>query len=314
MVDPHKVGAHYAVSSLFENYGERSRVFCYDVEREDFRVQTAGRTKLILGKARVTSGITRKSAIVTFGVLHLGDHNVSGGIRDFRGEEAYANLVQEIGDVFRSADLPEVIRTVDKHFGLGTYSLKLLFRDELRKILDVILDQTLSETEAGHRGIYNQHASMMRFLSGMGIPLPEPLHASAKVALNAELRRAVSAKSLEAAAIRGLLEEGNTIGIPLESAVVGFALQKRIDAIANDFREKPDDLDHLRNLAEAVEMGHDLPFKVIFWGAQNICYTLLKSAYPGYLAKSREGDGQAAQWIGLFRAICGKLSILVPED
>jgi alpha-amylase/alpha-mannosidase (GH57 family) len=314
MVDLHKVGAHYAVSSLFENYGERSRIFCYDVEREDFRVQTAGRTKLLLGRARVTSGITRKSAVVSFGVLHMGDHNVSGGIRDFRGEEAYASLVQEIGDVFRSADLPEAIRAVDKHFGLGTYSLKLLFRDELRKILGIILDQTLSETEASHRGIYNQHANMMRFLSGMGIPLPDPLHASAKVALNAELRRAVSAENLEAAVIRGLLEEGNAIGAPLESAGIGFALQKRIDAIANDFREKPDDLELLRRFAEAVEMGRDLPFEVLFWGAQNIWYDLLKTAYPGFLAKSREGDEPAALWIGLFRAIGGKLSFLVPEE
>jgi hypothetical protein len=313
-VDLHKVGAHFAVSSLFENYGERSRIFCYDVQREDFRVQTAGRTKLILGKARVTSGITRKSALVSFGVLHLGDHNVSGGIRDFRGEEAYASLVQEIGDVFRSADLPETIRTVDKHFGLGTYSLKLLFRDELREILGIVLDQTLSETEANHTGIYNQHASMMRFLSGMGIPLPDPLHASAKVALNAGLRRAVSAETLEAAAIRGLLEEGNTIGIPLESAGIGFAIQKRIDAIANDFREKPDSLDLLRRFAGAVEVGQQLPFGVLFWGAQNIFYDLLQTAYPGFLAKSREGDEQAALWIGLFRAIGGKLSMLVPEE
>jgi hypothetical protein len=314
MVDLHKVGAHYAVSSLFENYGDRDRIFCYDVEREDFHVQTAGRTKLLLGRARVTSEITRKSAVVSFGVLHLGDHNVSGGIRDFRGEEAYASLVQEIGDVFRSADLPDAIRTVDKNFGLGSYSLKLLFRDELRKILGIILDQTLSETESSHRGIYNQHASMMRFLSGMGIPLPDPLHASAKVALNAELRRAVSAETLEASAIRGLLEEGNTIGIPLESAGVGFALQKRIDAIANDFREKPDDLNLLRRFAEAVEMGHDLPFEVLFWGAQNIWYDLLKTATPGFLAKSREGDEQAGLWIGLFRAIGEKLSFLVPEE
>jgi alpha-amylase/alpha-mannosidase (GH57 family) len=313
-VDLYKVAAHYAVSALFENYGERDRIFCYDVEREDFRVQTAGRMKLLLGRARVTSGITRESALVSFGVLHLGDHNVSGGVRGFQSEEAYESLTREIGDVFKGADLPEVIRTVDRQFGLGTYSLKLLFRDELRKILDILLDQTLSETVANHRGIYNQHASMMRFLSGMDIPLPEPLYASARVALNAELHRAVSAENLDASIIRGLLEEGASIGIPLESAGIGFALQKRIEAIANDFREKPDDLEGLRRFEEAVEMGHDLPIEVLFWGAQNIYGELLDAVYPGFLAKSREGDGQAALWIGLFRSIGKKLSFLVPEE
>jgi len=313
-VDLHKVAAHYAVSALFENYGERDRIYCYDVERHDIRVRTAGRTKLLLGRARVTSEITRKTAFVTFGVLHLGDHNISGGVRDFRGEEEYETLTREIGDVFKSADLPEAIRTVDKQFGLGTYSLKLLFRDELRKILHIILDQTLSGTEASHREIYNQHASMRRFLSGMDIPLPDPLHASAKVTLNAGLRRAVSAETLDATAIRGLLEEGSTIGIQLVSAGLGFPLQKRIDAIANDFREKPDDLGLLHRFEEAVEMGHDLPFEVLFWGAQNIYFELLQTVYPGFLTKSREGDEQAALWIGLFRSIGKKLSFVVPED
>jgi len=313
MVDLHKVGAHYAVSSLFENFGERSRIFCYDVEREDFRVQTAGRTKLILGKARITSGITRKSTFVSFGLLHLGDHNISGGIRDFRGDEAYETLAREIGDVFKTADLPEVIRAVDKHFGLGTYSLKLLFRDELRKILHMILDQTLSETEGSHRQIYQQNATMMRFLSGLGIPLPDPLFASARVALNTELRRAVSGESLDASVINGLLEESRGIGIPIDSAGLEFALQRRVEAIADDFREKPEDPDLLRRFEEAAGIANALPIKVLLWGAQNIYDEVLKTAYPGFLAKSLDGDEPAALWVGRFRSVGKKLSFLVPE-
>jgi hypothetical protein len=212
MVDLQKVGAHYAVSALFESYPDRARIYCYDVDREDFRVQTSGRTKIALGRARVTSAVTRESALLSFGVLHLGDHNVSGGIRDFRGDEEYGALVREIGDVFKTADLPDVIRKVDKNFGQGTYSLKLLFRDELRKILHIILAQTLSDTEANHRQVYRQHANMIRFLSSMGMPLPDPLFASARVALNAELRDAVSAEIPDASVIRGPSRRGTATG------------------------------------------------------------------------------------------------------
>jgi alpha-amylase/alpha-mannosidase (GH57 family) len=312
-VDLHKVGAHYAVSSLFENYGESVRIFCYDIARQDYRVMTAGKTKLALGRARITSEITREAATVTFGVLHLGDHNVSGGIRDYRGEEAYELLAREIAEVFRGADLPGTIRSVDRNFGQGTYSLKLLFRDELRKILHLILDETLSETERSHRQIYRQHATMMRFLSDMAIPLPEPMHASARIALNAELRAAVSAESLDGSAIRGLMEEGSNIGIPLDSVGLGYALQKRIDAIAEEFRDRPDDLPLLLRLEAAVEMGRTLPFEVLFWGTQNVYDALRKSAYPGFLAKSRAGDRNAASWVDHFRALGEKLSFLPPE-
>ncbi|HEX9191248.1 MAG TPA: DUF3536 domain-containing protein [Candidatus Deferrimicrobiaceae bacterium] len=313
-LDLHKVGAHYAVSSLFENYRERDRIFCYDVAREDSRVLTAGKTKLSLGRARISSAITRESATVTFGVLHMGDYNISGGIRDYRGEEAYEALVREIAEVFRGADLPEAIRSVDRNFGQGTYSLKLLFRDELRTILHVILDQTLSDTERSHRQIYQQHATMMRFLSDMAIPLPDPMQSSARIALNAELRAAVSAESLDGSAIRGLMEEGGSIGIPLDSVGLGYALQKRIDAIAEEFRGRPDDLPLLRRLEDAVEMGRTLPFEVLFWGTQNVYDALRKSVYPGFTARAREGDRDAEAWVGHFRALGEKLSFLLPED
>ncbi|HEY6074128.1 MAG TPA: DUF3536 domain-containing protein, partial [Anaerolineales bacterium] len=103
MLDLRKVGAHYAVSTLFETYEDRSQLYCYEVEREDFRTLHSGEARLAIGKARIASAITREEATYGFGVLHLGDHNVSGGIREFGGEEAYQSLMRDIGDPFKSA-------------------------------------------------------------------------------------------------------------------------------------------------------------------------------------------------------------------
>ena len=68
-------------------------------------------------------------------------------MRNFQGEEAYQALVQEESEVFSRADLPEVIRVLDKGFGKNIFSLRSLFRDEQRRILDQILKTTLNETE-----------------------------------------------------------------------------------------------------------------------------------------------------------------------
>src|SRR4029434_3968349 len=79
IVSVEKVGAHYGVSSLFSEYGDTARVYCYDVEREDHRLVASGQARLALGRARVRSEITGESESVAFGVIHLGDHNLSGG-------------------------------------------------------------------------------------------------------------------------------------------------------------------------------------------------------------------------------------------
>ena len=81
LVNIERVAGHYAISSLFENYGDKTRVYCYHVEREEYSLEAEGKQRLAIGRARFSSVITREFATLSFGVLHLGDHNIMGGVR-----------------------------------------------------------------------------------------------------------------------------------------------------------------------------------------------------------------------------------------
>jgi len=312
-VDLHKVGAHYAISSLFENYGEEAEIFCYRVERDEYRLLSAGKKRLALGRARIASGITGDSTSVTFGVLHFGDHNVTGGIRESRGEESYRKLAGEIGEIFQGADFPEVIRAVDRNFGQGTYSLKLLFRDEQRKILDSILEENLSDVDAVYRQLYSQNAPLMRFLSDIGHPGTKSFRVAAELALNAELRRAFTEETLDIERIKGILQEARTAEISFEGAGLGYALRKTIERMMERFREDPEDLDLLRRLNAAVEMESSLPFPVTLWKSQNLFFEMLQSIVPPYEDRAQRGEEGADEWLSLFYSLGGKLSVRVPD-
>ena len=80
VVDFPQVAAHYAVSALFEDYGNPAPVYCFSVERENGRTFRSGRTRLSIGRARVTSGLTGKTGAFSCGVLHFGDHNLNAGV------------------------------------------------------------------------------------------------------------------------------------------------------------------------------------------------------------------------------------------
>ncbi len=314
MVDLHKVGAHYAVSSLFENYGDQSEIFCYQVEREEYRLLPAGKKRLALGRARITSEITRESADVTFGVLHFGDHNVSGGIREFRGEEAFLSLATELSEIFAGADIPEIIRAVDRNFGAGVYSLKLLFRDEQRKILDMILEATMADIDAAYRQLYMQNAPLMRFLSDIGYPASKSFHAAAELALNGELKRAFRAEPLDIDAIRGTLYEADGVKVTLDGEGLEYTLRKTIERMMFAFREKSDDIVLLAQIDAAVEMGISLPFTVNFWKTQNVFWEMRDPVYTGYRSRAALGDEAAAEWVRLFSALGAKLSVRLPEE
>ena len=313
MVDLYKVGAHYAVSSLFESYPDQAEISCYRVVREDYRLLPSGKKRLALGRATITSKVTQESARVTFGVLHFGDHNVSGGIREYRGEEAYDALVREISEIFKGADFPEIIRAVDRNFGAEVYSLKLLFRDEQRKILDNILATTMSDIDAVYRQLYMQNAPLMGFLSDIGYPLTKSFHVAAELALNGELRRAFEAEPLDIEGIRGTLYEAEAAKVTLDGAGLGYTLRKTIQRMMQRLKEDPGNIDLLASLDAAVEMGNTLPFVVNFWKTQNLYWEMLQAAYPEYRVRAGQGDEGAGEWVRLFSALGAKLSVRLPE-
>jgi hypothetical protein len=310
-VDGEKVGAHYAVSSLFEDYTKQTKIYCYRVDCEDYQNFEAGKAKLVVGRAKLTSEITCESCVVSFGVLHFGDHNLNGGVRRFDGEEAYQTLVREIHEPFAGADFPVVLRLLDRHFGESTYSLRSLFRDEQRKILNRILESTLAEAEAVYRQLYENQAPMMRFLTNLHIPLPRAFHVAAEFFLNAQLRRSLESEDLDSERIGSLLEAATVEGVALDTATLEYAFRKNIERLAEQFLAQPTDFSLLQRLDSAVGLLQRLPFSVDLWKVQNNYYRMLQLVHPEFQGKAEQGDETARAWVDHFIALGEKLWVRV---
>ncbi len=92
MLDLVRVGAHYAISSIFGGYHGRDSIFCYRVALEKSQVLHSGKTKFAAGVALLTSDTTDTSLRAGFGVLHFGDHNLSAGVRRLVTTHGLKNL------------------------------------------------------------------------------------------------------------------------------------------------------------------------------------------------------------------------------
>jgi alpha-amylase/alpha-mannosidase (GH57 family) len=309
IVDLTKVATHYAVSSLFEKYEPTTSIYCYDVDVEDYRSSEAGKLKLAVGWARVSSEVTQESASLSFGVLHFGDHNLNAGVRDYQGEEAYQAMVQEVTQTFQTADFPEVIRLLDKHFGTSTYSLKSLFRDEQRKVLGYILESVLSEAEAAYRDLYERHYPLMRFLNEIGNPLPRALLSAADFILNTDLQRELSGESLDTERIGKLLDDAQLWDITLDKEGLGYRLQQTLEGMMARLAASPQDGELLKELVAAVTLARAVPLTVELGGVQNSYYKMLQTAYPGSQKKAQQGDAAATEWNSQFVSLGEKLAI-----
>jgi alpha-amylase/alpha-mannosidase (GH57 family) len=279
MVDLRKLGAHYAMSSFFSEYLEKTSVYCYSVESKDYRLKRSGKMQLAFGRARFTSEITQESEMLMFGVLHFGDHNLHGGVSEFRGEEIYRDLAKATRDAFSRSDLPDTIHRIDEGFQ-NTYSLKNLFRDEQRRVLNQLIAGTLKDTKISYRRIYESEAPLLRFMSDCRIPVPKEMKVTAEVTLNESLRRSLEEPQLDLSHIQGLLEEVRVADVALDTATLEITLRRNLEQSSGSFYENPRDLESLRGCREALEAAKSLPLPLVLWSIQNHAYAVLERVYP----------------------------------
>ena len=239
MLDLERVGAHYAVSSVFQAYPKQARIYCYSVDQEAFQLSEVGNAKLAVGRVRITSEITREATTLDFGALHFGEQNLCAGVKGSQSLEDYEAMVREVSETFATGEFPETIHRLDRHYGACRYSLRSLFRDEQRRVLNQIMEASMEGTRFVYRKGYDSHLPFMRFLTDLGIPLPEPLPCSARFVLNDKLRQFFEQPEIDPQDIRNALTEAAVLKVPLDEVSLEFTMRRTLERLATAFRENP---------------------------------------------------------------------------
>jgi alpha-amylase/alpha-mannosidase (GH57 family) len=299
-----QVAAHYAISSMFETGAAK---YSYAVDPSDYRTFISGKMHLAVGRAEICSTITQDTEQFTFAVLHMGDHSLSAGVRKYAGEDPYTATVLELQRAFSRADIPAVIRVLDRNFGGAIYSLKSLFRDEQRRIMDHILESTLREAEASLRAIYEHHAPLMRFLSDVSYPRPKALAIAAEFVINASLRREFRADFLDLREVRSLLTQAKEEGVPLDSAGLAFVMERKLNGLMQQLQRRPQNLGLLRKILSLLDVLKELPFAVNLWKVENLYYQMSRTSYPELLKQM----SVPAEWFDDFLRLGQRLRIRV---
>jgi alpha-amylase/alpha-mannosidase (GH57 family) len=309
VVDLPKVAAHYAISSLFEDYEATSRVFCFDVSRDEQAIASAGHAKLGLGHARFTSRITAECEEISYGVLHMGDHAVSAGVRVSLDGASYEQVVASAREAFDRADFAAVIRVLDAAFGGTRYTLASLFRDQQHAIMERILAPVLATVDSSYRQIYDAHAPLMRFLALMNMPIPPRLRTCAQYVLNGELQRLFAEPDPSPERVKATLEEAKSQAVALDEATLSYTMQRALSAQAKLIRDHPADPHLMHHARELVDIALSLPFRVEL---PVVTSELLGTPLADARTRAATGDAGAVEWLKEFDALTKAMKIRVP--
>jgi alpha-amylase/alpha-mannosidase (GH57 family) len=310
-IDLLRVGAHFAVSSLLEDYPQSADLFCYRAENIDRQKTEVGKISLVVGRVDLSSRITWEQQRISFAVLHLGGHLINGGVREFGGLEEYTQMLQEITEAFGNTDIAEVFRLVDEHFGTHNYSLVHLFRDQQRKFFRTILEPTLEEIRQNFRRIYEDNAALMLGMSELGIPVPRALTFPLELVLNGELKERLEADPPDIGALRRSCEEFSRWPAQIERATLELAASRRIDSLVESLAGNPKDVQRLELVCELLEVLATIDLSLNLWRAQNDYFRIGSTLAAEMRKLAEQGRPGATRWLQAFQRLGRLLTVKV---
>lgn len=302
-----RVAGHYAVSSLFHETEESEfRLSYFRVRRSEFSRYSAGKYRFASGTLLLRSEITHDEAEVMFAVLHLGDHNVIGGVKRVEQKARFQRTLDAVQTSFLDNNIPSAIIMLDRAFGRQSYLLWNLFKEEQRRVMRSLLDLTYKDVEINYRRVFESNYSILRALRDLEMPIPAALAAPVEYILNSDLRSVFQGDGLiDIGALRNAVDEYGRWPFAPTGEDLRFEIGNRIGTVMRRVRDRNASAEILENLVAVFEVLEGLELDLDLHEAQNTYFVIARGAklHPAF---------RSARVRNAFQALAEHLHVRVP--
>lgn len=269
-----RVGMHYAASSIFNDYERIDRFLHYTVKNEVFERIPAGFQQLAFGRATLVSDITFSEAGFSFAVLYFGQQNMFGSIVLDMDRAEFDAKQNEIAEAFRSSNLGDAINLIQT-FAPEKFSFRHLFKDEKRKILQLIMERKLPPVETVIRDYYDDNYQLMIGMLQSNIPVPEGWRNIAQYIINQDLFHFFANGRMNVKKLQQLADEFSRWGISLTDVpALSLAAGERIFAELKNVDAEKTSLEQVQHLPGIIEALQQLGVEPELWKSQNLYYKM----------------------------------------
>ncbi|HRJ28547.1 MAG TPA: DUF3536 domain-containing protein [Cyclobacteriaceae bacterium] len=296
-----RVGMHYAVASLFEEDPEETPVFNYTTANEFFLRKEAGEQILTLGITRVQSNVTRSERRMAFAVVYMGKHNIIGNLALDMDPVDFENMKFRVGAAFDEGRLGDVLGYMQTYFGPDKYTLWQLFKDEKRKVLDMITQQSMRELEESLRRVYNRDYPLVNALSNNDIPIPRAYTTTFEYILNADLVNSFQPEKINVKEIERIMGEMVKWELTIEDPdkierLAGESIYKELKRISAE----RSNVKRIERLNRVFPLLHKFKLEPILYKSQNL-----------YFEMSKERGAEKSEWLAQFKLLGENLKVKV---
>lgn len=309
-VNLERVGMHFAAASLFAEHPEELELFNYVAESEALERYHAGVQRLATGRTKVRSRITWSEKEFSFAVLYLGQQNIIGAISTDMPKETFDLMTTAIVSAFSAPNLGEVITLMHRHFGIERYSIWHLFRDERRRIIEEITQDSLRKAQTYFREIYDDNYQLMTGISNIGMPIPDAYQNAVAFVLNRDLQNFFTPEN------NSSIRELRRVVAEFEKWQVSITQEDGLKLRINNYifrslhaiTTKAEDQNLLVRMIRVLEAVRDLYLAVDYWKTQNLYFSRLQTY------EQEDWEDVPETWKEAFLELGKLLRVKVPEQ
>jgi alpha-amylase/alpha-mannosidase (GH57 family) len=300
-----RVGMHYAVASLFEEDPEDTPIFNYTTDTEYFIRKEAGEQKLSLGVTRVKSKVTRSERQIAFAVVYLGKHNIIGNLALDMDLADFESMKVRLIHAFEEARLGDVLSLMQTYFGNDRYTLWQLFKDEKRKVLKLITEQSMRELEESLRRVYNRDYPLVNALANNEIPIPRAYTTTFEYILNADLIHIFQAEKINVKELERIMGELSRWGLSIEDPdkverLAGDSIYRELNRISAERTN----VKRIERLNRVFALLKKFKLEPILYTSQNLYFEISRHMTDEALVTN-------AEWLDQFRMLGAHLAVQV---
>lgn len=179
-----QIVTQWALKSLYRDLEDDEQIYCYNIEKMDYRKAQKSNTTLAVGRLKVKSKITLSVQDFIFAILRFSGGDFHCTVKEFSSTQKYNKIKQELMEKYASAPLTEVIRIFDEHFAKDYFTLDNMFVEERRELLGMHLGDKVTKFSSNFRTMYEESRGTIVQLSELGVDIPPEMKIVSKYTLS----------------------------------------------------------------------------------------------------------------------------------
>lgn len=293
-----QIAGLWAITSLYQDFDDEENVYCYKVKKNYYKKISKGSENFVIGHIEITSRITLQKSDLIFALVQYPGGDFHCAIKEYSDEIEFGKIKSELTKIFMLSPLTEIIRALDEVFGKEYFTLKDIFIEERRKILQILLKGKMTKFSQTYQELYDSGKDSIYHLQSLGLSIPDEFRISAGYALSKKFNDLIidaegypDHETLQQA--MDINYEAKRIGITLDkkisNEIMGKKILQNVNRLVYSFEYQQTEI-----LLELFSDISDLDLEVDIAEAQNIyfskIYHKISEIIDSGLAKQKSSD------------------------